>query len=94
MAHPEGCLRAEGQPDPRRARRPHVGPVPQRQVSGPPCGHHQDAASLEARREASIIDTLEPIVTHHSLVVRSSDVMWDYSSTTPQQEDERSTRLL
>lgn len=88
-ATPTGRSRAVKEqklPDRHRAelRRRHLRTVPQ--------GHNRvtigDAA---VQGEARIIDTLEPVMKQHRLVVCSSVVEWDYSSNG--QEDKRSTRL-
>ncbi|QGJ74085.1 phage terminase large subunit [Sinorhizobium meliloti] len=55
----------------------------------------EDAAWSKVQKEARIIDTLEPIMNQHRLVVCSSVVEWDYSSTTSYgQEDMKNMRLF
>ncbi|MDX0270889.1 phage terminase large subunit [Sinorhizobium meliloti] len=55
----------------------------------------EDAAWSKAQKEARIIDTLEPIMNQHRLVVCSSVVEWDYSSTTSYgQEDMKNMRAF
>lgn len=55
----------------------------------------EDAAWSKVQKEARIIDTLEPIMNQHRLVVCSSVIEWDYSSTTSYgQEDMKNMRLF
>lgn len=55
----------------------------------------EDAAWSKVQKEARIIDTLEPIMNQHRLVVCSSVVDWDYTSTTGYgQEDMKNMRLF
>ncbi|MCG5484016.1 MAG: phage terminase large subunit [Sinorhizobium meliloti] len=55
----------------------------------------EDAAWSKVQKEARIIDTLEPIMNQHRLVVCSSVVEWDYSSTSSYgQEDMKNMRLF
>lgn len=55
----------------------------------------EDAAWSKVQKEARIIDTLEPIMNQHRLVVCSSVVEWDYSSTASYgQEDMKNMRLF
>lgn len=48
----------------------------------------EDAEWSKAQKEARIIDTLEPIMNQHRLVVCSSVVKWDYDSTADLATDE------
>ncbi|TCV62297.1 phage terminase large subunit [Neorhizobium sp. S3-V5DH] len=48
----------------------------------------EDAAWSKAQKEARIIDTLEPIMNQHRLVVCSSVIDWDYNSTASYNPDD------
>lgn len=55
----------------------------------------EDASWSKVQKEARIIDTLEPIMNQHRLVVCSSVVDWDYKSTSGYgQEDIQRMRLF
>lgn len=55
----------------------------------------EDAGWSKVQKEARIIDTLEPIMNQHKLVICSSVVEWDYSSTTSYgQEDMKNMRMM